>query len=131
MDPPGHKLSGYPGDMLQFQLQPQDDFLLVQLSGLVSPEAWREALRELEQAIRTEPADRLVVDLGGLVGWLGEPERRAVGALMAVHLARMSKVALVIEARKITGVVEEEAKKNGLALRLFSSYQDAVSWALS
>jgi len=97
----------------------------------VSPEAWENALGELEAAIKDVPGDRLVIDLGGLVGWLGEPERRAVGTLMAAHLGRMKKVALVIEARKISGVVEAEAKRNGLDLRLFPVHENAVSWALS
>lgn len=117
--------------MLQFELEPQDGFLLVRLAGLVSPEAWQRMLAELERAIQDTPSDRLVANLEGLVGWLGEPERRAVGALMAVRLARMKKVALVIEARKITGVVEAEAQKNGLDLRLFPNYEEALSWVLS
>jgi len=117
--------------MLQFHLLPQDTFLLVQLSGLVSLDAWEKALRELEDAIKGAPEERLVIDLRGLVGWLGLPERRAVGALMAAHLAQMRRVALLIEAQKITGVVEEEAQRNGLDLRLFSTEEDAVSWAVS
>ena len=117
--------------MLQFQLESQDGFLLVRLSGLVSPEAWQHALEEMERAIEGAQQDRLVIDLDGLVGWLGEPERRAVGALMARHLARMKRVALVVEARKITGVVEQEARRNGLDLSLFPAYEDAMSWAVS
>lgn len=117
--------------MLQFQLKPQDSFLLVDLAGLVSPPAWEKALAELQDAIKDAQSDRLVVTLRGLLGWLGEPERRAVGALMAARLLRMKKVALVIEPKKITGVVEQEAQRNGLDLRLFSSYEDAVSWAVS
>jgi hypothetical protein len=117
--------------MIQFQLQPQDDHLLVRFAGLVSPEAWEQVLRDLQAAIEDARSDRLVVSLEGLVGWLGEPERRAVGALMAARLGRMKKVALVIEAPKITGVVEEEAQSRGLDLRLFSSHEDAVAWAVS
>jgi hypothetical protein len=117
--------------MLQFQLQPQDGFVLVQLTGLVTPEAWKNALTEVEAALLDQPADRAVFELGGLVGWLGEPERRAVGALMAKHLAGMKKVALVIETRKISGVVEEEATRAGLALRLFPVMDDAVRWVMS
>jgi hypothetical protein len=50
---------------------------------------------------------------------------------MATHLARMDKVALFIQPEKIAGVVEAEAQRNGLDLRMFSSYDDAVSWAVS
>lgn len=114
--------------MIQFQLEPQNDFLLVRLAGLVSPEAWQEVLEKLQEAIKDASSDRLVGDLTGLVGWLGEPERRAVGVLLATRLARMKKVALVIEAQKISGVVEKEAQSRGLDLRLFPSYDDAVRW---
>ena len=117
--------------MLQFEIEPQDGFLLVRLAGLVSPEAWEQMLAALERDIQGAPSDRLVANLEGLVGWLGEPERRAVGALMAVRLARMKKVALVIEARKITGVVEAEAQKNGLDLRLFPTHEEAERWVVS
>jgi len=117
--------------MLQLRILAQDDFLLAHLSGLVSIEAWAQALRDLEDAIRGAQKCRLVVNLTGLVGWLGVPERKAVGALMATHLARMDKVALFIQPEKIAGVVEAEAQRNGLDLRMFSSYDDAVSWAVS
>ena len=49
---------------------------------------------------------------------------------MATHLAQMRKVALVIQAEKITGVVEAEAQRNGLDLRLFSNWDDAMSWVV-
>ncbi len=117
--------------MLLFQLQPQDGFVLVYLSGLVTPESWIDVLTELEAALRGEPAERVVLDLGGLVGYLGEPERRAVGALMAKHLARMQKVALVVEAYKITSVVHDAATRGGLSLRLFPHMDDAVDWVMS
>jgi hypothetical protein len=117
--------------MLQLRYLPQDVFILAHFTGLVSVEAWENGLRALEDAARGEHLDRLVLDLTGLVGWLGVPERTAVGALMARHLARMKRVALYIQREKITGVVEAEAQRNGLNLRLFSSYDEAVSWAIS
>jgi hypothetical protein len=117
--------------MLQFRISPQDEFMLAHGSGLVSVDAWRTALQELQAALRPIQRDRLVVDLTALLGWLGVPERKAVGALWATHLAQMKKVALVIQAHKITGVVETEAQRNGLDLRLFAGYEEAVKWAVS
>jgi len=116
--------------MLQVSISSQDGPLIAHLTGLVSLEAWDKGLRELKDAIRDGRSDRLLVDLAGLVGWLGIPERQAVGALMATHLAQMRKVALVIQAEKITGVVEAEAQRNGLDLRLFSNWDDAMSWVV-
>lgn len=117
--------------MLQLRLIPQQDYVLAHFTGLVSLEAWENGLRELEDAIGPAPGDRLVVNLTGLVGWLGVPERTQVGALMAARLGRMKKVALYIQADKIAGVVEAEARRNGLDLRLFPSYDNAVTWAVS
>jgi hypothetical protein len=117
--------------MLQLRIHPQDGFVLAHLSGLVSVAAWEQGLRELQLATSADFGDRLVVNLTGLVGWLGVPERTMVGALMATHLVGMKKVALYIQPEKIVGVVEAEARRNGLDLRLFSSYDDAVSWAVS
>lgn len=88
-------------------------------------------MRELEVALSGSRGDRLVLNLTGLVGWLGVPERTAVGAFMATHLARMNKVALFTQPEKIAGVVKAEARRNGLDLQMFSSYEDAVSWVVS
>lgn len=117
--------------MLQLRLSPHDDFFHAHLNGLVSVLAWAQGLRDLEVAISGGPQSRLVVDLTGLVGWLGVPERTEVGALMARHLVRMKKVALFIQREKIVGVVEAEARRNGLDLRLFSNDDEAVRWAVS
>ena len=116
--------------MLQLQVLPQDGFLLARLSGLVSMAAWEQALQDLEAATSGAHGDRLVVDLTGLVGWLGVPERTAVGAFMAARLARMKKVALFIQPEKIAGVVKAEARRNGLDLEMFSSHADAARWVV-
>lgn len=116
--------------MMQFRFEPQAHYLLGHLSGLVTAQAWAQVLPEMEEALKDVSHDRMLVDLSGLLGWLGEPERRDVGALMARHFVRMRKVALVIERRKITGVVEAEAQRNGLNLRLFAEPGDALDWLL-
>jgi hypothetical protein len=115
--------------MLQFHILPHDDVLLAQIGGLVSLQAWRQVLSEMGEALGDRQPDRLVVNLTELVGWLGVPERMQVGALMATHLRKMKKVALFIQREKITGVVQAEAQRHGLQLRLFSEYEEALSWA--
>ncbi len=117
--------------MLQLRVFPQQGFILAGLSGLVSVDAWSNGLQQLEAALAGEQADRLVLDLTGLVGWLGEHERTQVGAMMAQHLARMKKVAAFIQPEKIAGVVEAQARKGGLDLRLFAGKDEAVGWVLS
>jgi hypothetical protein len=95
----------------------------------VSLEAWATVLENLAVALRESAAPpRLIIDLNGLLGYLGVPERQAVGALMARHFAQMQKVALVVPAQKITNVVHDEAQRNGLNLRLFPESEDAQAW---
>lgn len=117
--------------MLKFSILPHDEVVVAQVGGLVSVPAWERFLHELADALSGRPSDRLVLNLTQLVGWLGVPERTTVGALMATHLRSMKKVALFIQPEKITGVVQAEAERHGLELRLFSEYDAAVSWAVS
>jgi hypothetical protein len=117
--------------MLQFHFLANEQFVHAQLEGLVSLDAWQQTLAELEKHAELARCDRLVLDLRGLLGWLGFPERQAVGTLMATHFARMKKMALVIQKEKITGVVEAEAQRLGLDLKLFSDFAEAAQWVVS
>jgi len=117
--------------MLQFRFLENERFVQAQLEGLVSLDAWRNALAGLEKHAELARGDRLLLDLRGLLGWLGVPEREAVATMMATHFARMRKVALVIQKEKITGVVETRARRLGLDLKLFSDFEEAQSWVLS
>jgi hypothetical protein len=118
--------------MLNFKLTPQDGFVLAHLDGLAALDAWSEVLPRLALALPAAAAPaRLVIDMQGVLGYLGIPERTAVGALMANHLAGMEKVAVLVQAHKITQVVYDEAQRNGLNLRLFPEYADAVAWVVA
>jgi hypothetical protein len=115
--------------MLKFELSRGERVAFARLEGLVSVEAWAAVLEDLAQALQASAAPpRLVIDLNGLLGYLGVPERQAVGALMARHFSQMQKVALVVPAYKITNVVHDEAQRNGLNLRLFPRSEDAQAW---
>ncbi len=114
---------------MQFEIEsPEEGFLLLRLTGLVSIEAWEHALHDIGKLTRPMPQDHLLINLTGLVGWLGVPERTKIGALAATHLAHMKKVAFVIQPEKISGVTEAQANKTGLALRVLSSHDAAVGW---
>ena len=117
--------------MLKLSIEPREEFILAHLAGLVSVEAWGCALQELEARLDAMEGNRLVIDLMGLLGYLGVPERTAVGALMATHLRKMQRVALAVHGEKITDVVRSEAIRGGLALRLFPSLDEAVLWAIA
>jgi len=118
--------------MLTFQLTANDGFDLVRLEGLVSFDAWDAVLRRVSAALAARDGPRrLMVDMQSVLGYLGIPERRAVGAMMATHLGGMQKVAILVQAEKITNVVHDEAHRHGLDLRLFPHHGDAVAWVTS
>lgn len=116
---------------MRLRVSPQNDFVLAEITGLVALDAWDSVLTDLGQAATGAPTPRLVVDLTGLVGWLGLPERHEVGLLMARSLVRFKKVAMHIQPEKIVGTVEAAARGQGLELRMFASREQAVSWALA
>jgi hypothetical protein len=120
------------GLMLSFTLTVHDRFCVAHLDGLVTLEGWEAVLGELGAAWATAKAPPcLVIDMREAVGYLGVPERKTVGALMARHFTEMTKVAIVVQAHKITNVVRGEAQRNGLDLQLFPAYADAVAWVTS
>lgn len=118
--------------MLDFKWVPADGLAVAQLEGLVALDAWREVLPRLARELQAGAApDRLVIDMTRVLGYLGVPERRTVGAWMAEHFGACTKVAIVVQAEKITDVVSGEAHRRGLDLRLFPGFDDAVAWVRS
>lgn len=118
--------------MMSFQLVDRDGFAHASLHGLVSLEAWQAVLGQLAaELVAAAAPSRLVIDMTAVMGYLGVPERRAVGGLMAQHFGGLEKVAIVVQAQKITGVVSSEARSRGLDLQLFPDPRDAVAWVNS
>lgn len=117
--------------MLKFELLERGTHVEARLGGLVSLTAWETVLIELRVELARRNGDLLLLDLFGLLGFLGEAERRAVGALMAAQLGKMKKVAAAIDAHKITGVVQGEAQRLGLDLRMFADRDEALAWLLA
>jgi hypothetical protein len=116
---------------MQYHLFAQDGFWQASIEGLVSVDAWDEMLGQLGAAAVAQQAQLLVLDLTGLLGYLGVPEREVVGALLAKHLRPMHKVAMFIQKEKIAGVVEAHARTNGLDLKIFPTRDEAVAWIVS
>jgi hypothetical protein len=117
--------------MMKFQLFARGTHIEARVEGIVSAQAWETMLTQLHRELEAHNHDRLLLDLFGLLGFLAEADRRAVGALMAAQLVSMRKVAAAIHAHKITGVVQAEAQRLGLDLQLFPDRQQAIDWLLS
>lgn len=115
--------------MLDFRLQGGARYAVARLDGIVSLDAWQSVLERLEAALQASAApSRLVIDMRSVLGYLGTPERRMVGTLMAQRFAACEKLAVVVQAQKITDVVSGEARRHGLELRLFPDFDDAIAW---
>lgn len=115
---------------MRFTLTAHDRYCEAHLDGLVTVEGWEVVLRDLACALGGAKAPpRLVIDMTAVLGYLGVPERRTVGTLMAQHFKGLRKVAIVVQAHKITDVVRSQAQQGGLDLQLFPEYAEAVAWA--
>lgn len=122
----------YHGAMLTFEMTNSDGFVLAHLEGLVSLESWDSVLHGIAAALAARNGPRLLmIDMKSVWGYLGIPERRAVGAMMGERLGSMHKVAILVQAEKITDVVHGEAHRHGLDLKLFPEHGDAVAWLLA
>jgi hypothetical protein len=118
--------------MLTFEITDSEGFVLVRLEGLVSLDAWDAVLHKISAAlVARDGPRRLLIDMKPALGYLGIPERRALGAMMAQRLGMMQKVAILVQAEKITNVVHDEAHRLGLDLSLFAESGSAVAWVTS
>jgi hypothetical protein len=115
---------------LRFELFEHGGYVEARLEGLVSVQDWETTLMQLNGELKAHEGERLLLDLFGLLGFLAEADRRQVGTLMAAQLAKMKRVAAIIHAHKITGVVEAEARRLGLDFRLFPDRAQALVWLL-
>ena len=76
--------------MLTYEITDSHGFAVVRLEGLVSLDAWDAVLQEISAALATRDGPRrLLIDIMSTLGYLGIPERRAVGAMMGEPFAEL------------------------------------------
>ena len=117
--------------MMEFEIERSEGFALARLQGLAQLEGWQDILPRLGQATAAAGDLRLLIDLHGLVGFLGTPERRKVGELAAMHLRHLRRVVIFVPPQKVSGVTEKAARGEGLDLRVFADAQEARAWLLA
>jgi hypothetical protein len=71
---------------------------------------------------------RLLINLLDVVGTLGPQEHRALGMLAVRYLSHLEKVASLVPEDKITRVSEAAAQAQGMQLRVFTNFTQAVAW---
>ena len=79
---------------MEFEIERVEGYALARLQGLAQLEGWQEILPRLGELTTAAKDARLFIDLHGLVGFLGTPERRRVGELAAMHLRHLRRVVI-------------------------------------
>lgn len=114
---------------MEFEITRDAGIATASVSGLAMLEGWEEMLPRLGE--QTAGDRRLLIVIAGLVGFLGNPERRKIGELAATHLNHLQRIAMLVPPEKKTGVTEKEARRLGLDFRVFSQRGEAMEWLQS
>lgn len=101
---------------------------LAEVSALAFLESAEPLLREIQARTRENGDRRLLVNLLDVVGTFGPDQQQAIGLLAARYLSHLERVASLVPEDKITHVSEAVAQAQGMQLRVFTNFTDAVSW---
>lgn len=101
---------------------------LAEISALAFVENAEPLLVEIAARTREHGDSRLLVNLLDVVGTFGPQEHQAIGYLAVQYLGHLEKVASLVPEDKITRISEAAARAQGMQLRVFTNFTDAVSW---
>jgi hypothetical protein len=101
---------------------------LAEVSALAFLESAEPVLRDIAARTRANGDRRLLVNLLDVVGTFGPQEQQAIGQLAARYLSHLERVASLVPQDKITRVSEAAAQAQGMQLRVFTNFTDAVAW---
>jgi hypothetical protein len=99
-----------------------------EVTGLAFMDAWDRLLRQLGEQTRRMGSRGALLDITGLVGTLGVPEREQLGRLFAHHLGHLSRLALFMQHERISRVAERSACAAGMRTRVFADRLEAQAW---
>lgn len=103
-------------------------YAAAEITALAFLENTEPVLRELAALTRRYGTRRLLVNLLDVVGTFGPQEQQAIGLLAHRYLAHLDKLASLVPPDKLTRVSETAARAQGLELRVFTQFTDAVEW---
>lgn len=106
-------------------------YAVAEISALASVDTFEEVLRSISEQTQKRGDRRLLANLMDVVGTLGPDEHRTIGLLVFRHLSHLEKVASLVPPGKITRVSERAARAEGMDLRVFTNFAEAVDWLLS
>ena len=98
------------------------------VSGAASLENIRRMIDDLSDESMRMNATRLLVDLRHVSEHFKITEHMVIGDAAASQLGHLEKVASVVAEGRRKGTSEQAARLRGVALRVFTSEDDAVAW---
>ena len=101
---------------------------LVEVSALAFVENTEPVLQQIAACTREHGDRRLLINLLDVVGTFGRAEQQVIGQLAARYLDHLERVASLVPEDKITRVSEGAAQAEGMKLRVFTNFTDAVNW---
>jgi hypothetical protein len=106
-------------------------FAVAEVTALAFAESVEPVLQELAERTRQHGDRRLLINLLDVVGTFGHDEQKVIGLLAYRYLSHLDKVASLVPPEKITRVSEGAARAQGMELRVFTGFGDAVQWLSS
>ena len=106
-------------------------YAVAEVSALAFLESAEPLLRDIAEQTRSHGDRRLLINLMDVVGTLGPQEQHAIGLLAHRYLPHLEKVASLVPAEKLTRVSEAAARAQGMELRVFTTFSEAVDWLVA
>ena len=115
----------------QIATEEHEHFLLTTVRGPATLADFFNVIERTAEAVRRGHQRRVLIDLRETTQNLKFTEHLQLGARVAERLAFVDKVATIVPAASKTGSSEKAAQKNGLDLRTFTHFKDALEWLVS
>ena len=106
-------------------------YAVAEISALAFLESAEPLLRSIAEQTRRRGDRRLLINLMDVVGTFGPQEQRTIGLLVFQHLSHLEKVASLVPPEKITRVSEQAARAEGMDLRVFTVFTEAIDWLVA
>lgn len=105
-------------------------YAVAEVTALAFLESAEPVLHDIAEQTRRRGDRRLLINLMDVVGTFGPQEQHAIGLLAHRYLSHLEKVASLVPPEKITRVSEAAARSQGMELRVFTVFTEAIDWLM-
>ena len=106
-------------------------YAVAEITALAFLESAEPILRDIAQQTRMHGDRRLLINLMDVVGTFGADEQQRIGLLAFQYLSHLEKVASLVPPEKLTRVSEAAARAQGMELRVFTRFGEALDWLVA